>query len=186
MRRVPALAAAVVCALGIPAAAEARQATPIEHFVVLMQENHSFDNYFGTYPGADGIPSDTCMPVEGAARPCVRPFHLGGRPVPNLSHNPRTDRIQYAGGRMDGFVRAASADRQTVEPSVMGYYDDRDLPFYWNLADDYVLFDRFFAVRARTSVGSHMAWVSGSPETPDRTGYEPTIFDRPTSTTCSV
>jgi phospholipase C len=176
--RVRALAGAVVCALGITAAAEARPATPIEHFVVLMQENHSFDNYFGTYPGAEGIPSDTCMPVGRAARPCVRPFRLGGRPVPNLSHNPRIDRLQYAGGRMDGFVRAASADRQTVEPSVMGYYDDRDLPFYWNLADEYVLFDRFFSVRARTSVGSHMAWVTGSPETPDRTGYEPTIFDR--------
>jgi phospholipase C len=178
VRRVPALASAVVCALGIPAAAEARPATPVEHFVVLMQENHSFDNYFGTYPGADGAPRGTCIPVGSDARPCVRHFHLGGRPVPNLSHNPRIDRLQYAGGRMDGFVRAASADRQTVEPSVMGYYDDRDLPFYWNLADEYVLFDRFFALPARTSVGSHMAWVSGSPETPDRTGYAPTIFDR--------
>jgi phospholipase C len=51
--------------------------TPIEHFVVLMQENHSFDNYFGTYPGADGIPPGTCMPVNptDATRECVEPFH---------------------------------------------------------------------------------------------------------------
>ena len=45
------------------AAARAQAKTPIKHFVVLMQENHSFDNYFGTYPGADGIPKGTCMPA---------------------------------------------------------------------------------------------------------------------------
>jgi Phosphoesterase family/Glycosyl hydrolase family 99 len=116
--------------------------------------------------------------VGRTARPCVRPFHLGGRPVPNLSHDRRIERLQRAGGRMDGFVRAASVDRQTVERSVMGYYDDRDLPFYWSLADDYVLFDRFFAAGARSSVGAHMVWVSGSPDTPDRTHEGPTIFDR--------
>ena len=38
--------------------------TPIKHLIFLMQENHSFDNYFGTYPGADGIPPGTCMPVD--------------------------------------------------------------------------------------------------------------------------
>ena len=143
-----------------------------------MQENHSFDNYFGTYPGANGIPKGTCMPVGRHARPCVRPFHLGGRPVPNLSHDRSTERLQYAGGRMDGFVRAASAERQVVERSVMGYYDDRDLPLYWNLADQYVLFDRFFAAPAATSVGSHLVWVSGSPDPPDSAHAEPTIFDR--------
>ena len=47
---------------------------------------------------------------------------------------------------MDGFVRAASIDRQAWSV-VMGHYDDRDLPFYWNIADDYVLFDRFFSPR---------------------------------------
>jgi phospholipase C len=178
VRRALALAVAAACALGVPAAAEARPATPIEHFVVLMQENHSFDNYFGTYPGADGIPKGTCMPVGRDARSCVRPFRLGGRPVPNLSHGRGTQRLQYAGGRMDGFVRAASADRQVVERSVMGYYDDRDLPLYWNLADEYVLFDRFFAAPAATSVGSHLIWVSGSSDSSDGAREQPTIFDR--------
>ena len=58
------------CWRAAPAAAPAADAgadtTPIKHFVSLMQENHSFDNYFGTYPGADGIPEDTCMPVDPA------------------------------------------------------------------------------------------------------------------------
>jgi phospholipase C len=172
---------ASILALGgaAPAAAASPPTTPIEHFVVLMQENHSFDNYFGTYPGADGIPKGTCMPVGKRSRPCVRPFRLGGRPVPDLGHDRRIHRIQYARGRMDGFVRAASIDRQTVDRSVMGYYDDRDLPFYWNVADEYVLFDRFFAATTDGSVASHMFWVTGTPGDPDGGfGDRATIFDR--------
>jgi phospholipase C len=173
------LASILALAGAAPAAAESRPTTPIQHFVVLMQENHSFDNYFGTYPGADGIPKGACMPVGKRPRPCVRPFRLGGRPVPDLGHDRRIHQIQYARGRMDGFVRAASIDRQTVDRSVMGYYDDRDLPFYWNVADEYVLFDRFFAATTEGSVASHMFWVTGTPGNPDGGfGDRATIFDR--------
>ena len=119
------------------------------------------------------------MPVGKRSRPCVRPFRLGGLPVPDLGHDRRIHRIQYARGRMDGFVRAASVDRQTVDRSVMGYYDDRDLPFYWNVADEYVLFDRFFAATTDGSVASHMFWVTGTPGDPDGGfGDRATIFDR--------
>jgi phospholipase C len=169
------------------AAAAIQPKTPIEHFVVLMQENHSFDNYFGTYRGADGVPKRTCMPI-GRARaathgrgPCVRPFRLSGREAPDFGHDRRIHEIQYAGGRMDGFVRAASIGRQRVEPSVMGYYDGRDLPFYWNVADDYVLFDRFFSSAADGSVANHLFWVTGTPGPTEGTGDLgdlPTIFDR--------
>jgi phospholipase C len=179
VRRVAALAWIVALAVAPAAAADGRPTTPIEHFVVLMQENHSFDNYFGTYPGADGIPQGTCMPIGTRTRPCIRPFHLGGHPVPDLGHDRRIHRLQYAHGRMDGFVRAASIDRQTVERSVMGYYDERDLPLYWSLADEYALFDRFFAATAAGSVASHMFWVTGTPGAPNgRLGNQPTIFDR--------
>jgi phospholipase C len=179
MSRAALLASILALAGAAPAAAESRPTTPIEHFVVLMQENHSFDNYFGTYPGADGIPKGTCMPVGKRSRPCVRPFRLGRLPVPDLSHDRRIHRIQYARGRMDGFVRAASIDRQTVDRSVMGYYDDRDVPFYWNVADEYVLFDRFFAATTDGSVASHMFWVTGTPgERDGGFGDRATIFDR--------
>ena len=179
MTRAALLALILALAGAAPAAAGSRPTTPIQHFVVLMQENHSFDNYFGTYPGADGIPKGTCMPVGKRSRPCVRPFRLGGLPVPDLGHDRRIHRIQYARGRMDGFVRAASVDRQTVDRSVMGYYDDRDLPFYWNVADEYVLFDRFFAATPDGSVASHMFWVTGTAGDPDGGfGDRATIFDR--------
>jgi phospholipase C len=169
-----------------PAAAAPAPATPIEHFVVLMQENHSFDNYFGTFPGADGIPRGTCMPIArstpGAS--CVRPFRLGGRAVPDLPHDARTHRIQYARGAMDGFVRGASADRQDAELSVLGFYGRRDRPFHWDVAREYVLFDRFFAAAPGGSVANHLFWLTGTagghggriPE--EGFGDLPTIFDR--------
>ena len=105
-----------------PAAAAQRPATPIEHFVVLMQENHSFDNYFGTFPGADGIPRGTCMPIRrrapGALRaavPARRP--RGSGPSPRRRHAP--DPVL---ARRDGRLRPrrlAPAARRP-ELSVMG------------------------------------------------------------------
>ena len=86
-------------------------ATPIEHFVVLMQENHSFDNYFGTFPGADGIPRGTCMPVGRARRPCVRPFHLGAP----LEPGPRARGQQPSDGRVHPGGVAATVSRSSAQ-----------------------------------------------------------------------
>src|SRR4051812_12617022 len=74
----------------------------IKHIVVIMQENRSFDSYFGTYPGADGIPRNVCVP-DPAARKCVRPYHDtddkdGGAPHDATSAHGAIDH-----GRMDGF-----------------------------------------------------------------------------------
>jgi phospholipase C len=183
-RRV-ALAALLALALAAPASPARAARTPIDHFIVVMQENHSFDNYFGTYPGAHGIPPRTCMPVVPGRRRagCVRPFHLGRRATPELSDTVAAQRIEYARSRMDGFVRAASAGRQETQPAVMGYYDDRELPFYWNLAREYVLFDHFFASAPDGSVPNHLFWVAGTAGPPGgavvRGGLDlPTIFDR--------
>ena len=110
-----------------------------------MQENHSFDNYFGTYPGADGIPPGTCMPI-GPSRPGGRACARSGsadRAGPDLaSRRAASTGRSTRDGEMDGFVRAVSAGRQTAGARRMGHYDGRDLPFYWNVADEYVLFDR--------------------------------------------
>lgn len=168
------------------AATDSQAKTPIEHVIVLMQENHSFDNYFGTYPGADGIPADVCMPVDPNDRSnptCIKPFHIGNRAIEDLDHNMITAKRQYRDGAMDGFV---DAFRQLGKDGTltMGYYDGRDVPFYWNLVDDYVLFDRFFSSAAGGSVKNHMYWVSGTPGNKDDRipqggwGTIPTIFDR--------
>ena len=188
MRRRTVTAALLAAALvgAEPAAADPTPATPIEHFVVLMQENHSFDNYFGTFPGADGIPRDTCMPLPRPASGsrCIRPFRLGGRAIPDFPHDARTHRIQYARGAMDGFVRGVSAQRQEPELSVMGFYGSHDLPFHWSAAREYVLFDHFFAAAPGGSVANHLFWLTATGgghggRIPDEGfGDLRTIFDR--------
>lgn len=161
--------------------------TPIKHLIVIMQENHTFDSYFGTYPGADGISPNTCMPVDPTDpnnTDCVKPYHFGKRAVVDLDHSADTFQIQFDNGRMDGFVYAFES-RQQDGRIAMGYYDDRDIPYYWNLADEYVLFDRFFSSSAGGSLANHIYWVTGTPGNYERDsippgglGNLPTIFDR--------
>jgi phospholipase C len=168
------------------AAAAGGPKTPIEHIIVVMHENRSFDHYFGMYPGADGIPLDVCMPLDPAlpkGTACVEPFHLTQMATENLVHNATVFRRQYLNGRMTGFVRA---HRETGNDGAlaMGYYDGEDLPVYWNLAADYVLFDRFFSSAAGGSIRNHLFWVTASPGgtrdaiPADGWGDIPTIFDR--------
>jgi len=160
--------------------------TPIEHVVVLMQENHTFDNYFGTYPGAEGFPEGTCVPVnpfDPDNVDCVEPFPIGNLPIEDLDHSRSTYRLQYNEGRMNGFIHALNIRNQDGSLAV-GYYDDQDIPFYWNLADDYVLFDQFFSSASAGSFLNHVYWVTASPgmgedkATPEGLRDMPTIFDR--------
>jgi phospholipase C len=159
--------------------------TPIQHLVVLMQENHTFDNYFGTYPGADGLPAGTKMPVDpnNLAAGYVTPWHLGSSTITDLSHSAPTFHDQYNNGKMDGFVSALNARNQNGKQT-MGYYDGTDIPYYWNLADNYVLFDQFFSSAQDGSFANHMYWVAAIPPIApkgqnlnDVLANMPTIFD---------
>ena len=177
MRAILCAAAAVALVLlGTPARAAGHTATtPVQHFVYLMQGDHTFDNYFGTYPGADGIPAATCVPVDlkDAAKGCVQPYALNGKAPVTLSAGQSVIDRQYDQGKMDGFVDAY--ERQGRDgAAAMGYYDRRDLPFYWNAADRYELFDRFFAASREGTRPNRSAWVSGTAFDPQ----QPTIFDR--------
>ena len=102
--------AAGALAVGAPAAASAPRpaTTPIKHFVFLMQAGRTFDDYFGTYPGADGLPAGACQPLVPARprRGCVRPFVMPGKPPPTIETSPLIAARQYDNGRMDGFVAA--------------------------------------------------------------------------------
>jgi phospholipase C len=185
--RLAALAALIVLAgASVAAAAEAKTRTPIKHFMVLMQENHSFDNYFGTYPGANGTPKGTCQPLS-PDRPngkCVKPYPIGRHAIQDLGHSTLIFAAQYRNGAMNGFVSGLNANNLDGHQA-MGYYDDSDLPFYWNVADSYVLFDHFFTSAAAGSVWNHLFWVTGTPGNPLKDGIPetgfgnlPTIFDR--------
>lgn len=159
--------------------------TPIRHFVVVMQENHTFDNYFGTYPGADGIPAGTRMPLEtgtgtGSAA-YATPFHIGSGAAMDLNHSTASALRAFHRGSMDGFSTAQDIGPQARQ--VMGYYNGHDLPLYWNMADQYVLFDRFFSSAMGGSLVNHFYWTSagvGNVKALDivRPLNVPTIFDR--------
>jgi phospholipase C len=126
------------------------------------------------------MPIDLHNPSSG----CVKPFHIGNLPVHDLGHNPGIFRAQYDGGRLDGFINIFRSQGLSGTSTVMGYYDGRDIPYYWNLADRYALFDHYFSAGAGGSVYNHMYWVTGTEGSPNDSvppggfGNIPTIFDR--------
>ena len=171
---------------GTPAPAGVPTTTPVHHFVTMLQENHSFDNYFGTYPGADGLPTGTCVPVDPAATPpgeCVKPFLLDGKASPRIASNQVAFDQAYDNGKLDGFVTAQSGNGHT-EAGAMGYYDGNSLPFYWHLANRYVLFDHLFSSSSGGTLWNHLYWMTGSDggltdeRIPEGGLNSPTIFDR--------
>jgi phospholipase C len=169
-----------------PAQVASQSRTPIEHLIVLMQENHTFDNYFGTYPGADGLPAGTKMPVDpkNPSAGYVIPWHIGSTTITDLSHNAATYLAQSDNGQWDGFISALNDLNQNGR-FAMGYYDSQDIPYYWNLAANYVLFDHFFSSAKDGSFANHMYWVAATfpqvgrgQQLSTQLAYVPTIFDR--------
>lgn len=123
----------------------------IQHFVFIMQENRSFDHYFGTYPGAEGIPPGVCVP-DPSGGPCVAPAHDAKLVNQGGAHNWANALNCIDGGLMDGFIAGS-----TLKPGdVMGWHDDRELSNYWNYARLYVLQDRLFESITSYSLPAHL------------------------------
>jgi phospholipase C len=175
---------------GVPQATSAQAEndpnTPIEHFIVVMQQNHTFDNYFGTYPGANGIPDGVCMPTslsDPKTEECVAPYEITNHPISDLSHSDTIFQGQFQNGKMNGFIDTLKRLNQDGQLS-MGHFTEKQIPFYWNLADQYVLFDNYFSSAHTGSITNRMYWVAGKPGSefnrlpPDGFGDIPTIFDR--------
>ena len=148
----------------------------IKHVIVIMQENRSFDSYFGTFPGADGIPMrdgipSVCLPhLEGG--PCERPYHDLHFRNKGGPHGAADFARDMDGGRLDGFLmhaeQARTGCRDPNDPEcsrkgpvdVMGYHDAREIPNYWTYARNYVLQDHMFEPNASWSLPAHLFMVS--------------------------
>ena len=137
---------------GVPQPDLAPELANIDHIIVLMMENHSFDNYLGMLPhdvaalagrvdgfpaiGADGIPTVTQTDAQGNT---YRAF-----PMPNgcqgggISQDWRASHEAYDSGRMDGFLLGSSE-------MALGYWDANSLPLYWDLASTFPVCDRWFS-----------------------------------------
>jgi phospholipase C len=116
----------------------------IQHIVVVMQENHSYDSYFGMLGRGDGFTLDqngkpTASNPDAQNKP-VRAFHMANTcQAHSLSQNWNSMHIQWNDGAMDGFVRSPSG------PAAMGYWNGTDVPYYYGLAKTFPLCDRWFA-----------------------------------------
>ena len=147
----------------------------IAHVVVIMQENRSFDTYFGTYPGAAGIPMvdgkpTVCVPQKSG--PCVAPFHDAADVNGGGPHGQTNAVDDIDGGKMDGFVLQAEQGKRGCadptnpactngsHPDVMGWKDAREIPNYWAYAQNFVLQDHMFEPNASWSLPEHLFMVS--------------------------
>ncbi len=151
----------------------------IKHVVVIMQENRSFDSYFGTFPGADGFPMkngefDVCNPDPGNGG-CIKPYHDTRDLNAGGPHGSDTAIAVINGGKMDGFVSEAQKAAKACQPNdpacagkdlglnktdVMGYHDKNEIPNYWAYAENFVLQDRMFQSNASWSLPAHLYLVS--------------------------
>ncbi|MGD0084643.1 MAG: alkaline phosphatase family protein [Acidimicrobiales bacterium] len=154
----------------------------IKHVIIIMQENRSYDNYFGTYPGADGIPMRHGVPTVCVPDPtthvCLKPFHdiydvNGGGP-----HAAANAIADADGGKMDGFISQLLKAKGTCKnpqdpacvydkahgssgvPDVMGYHTAAEIPNYWTYAKDFVMADHMFEPVKSWSLPDHLYMVS--------------------------
>jgi phospholipase C len=119
----------------------------IEHVVIFMQENRSFDHYFGVLSGVRGFDDERGRHAffqRNAAGHTIHPFHLPTGCLPDLTHDWGPQHRSWNGGRMNGFVRAhEAADPDGVGVETMGYYTGKDLHFYYSLANAFTICDGY-------------------------------------------
>jgi phospholipase C len=137
----------------------AGQLTDIEHVVILIQENRSFDHYFGTLPGVRGF-GDQSVPRSVFEQPgypeegyggVLMPFHPesgavpGERCFPDITHSWVPQHESWNSGEMDAFVRTHLAvDGAEAGPATMAYYEREDIPFYYGLAEAFTVCDNYY------------------------------------------
>src|SRR5579859_7952243 len=169
--------------ISAPVAAWAKSADgiPIRHVVVIMQENRSFDNYFGAFPGADGIAPGTCVPFDpnNPRLGCIRPFHDPHDVNAGGPHGPSDAQADLDNGVlsdfMDGFVSQQANAPQNCQPDApecsttkdgvarhdaVGYHTREEIPNYWAYAERFVLQDRMFEGMRSWSWPSHLEMTS--------------------------
>ena len=149
----------------------AAPATPIEHVVVIVKENHTFDNYFGSFPGAEGTSS--CQ-LHGGTIPCPRAPDSTPR---DLCHEHACALTDWNGGQMNGWEDVAGSD-QGGDHLAWAQYQQQDIPNYWAYAQTFTLADHFFANELGPSFPGHLfvlaaqaGWAINNPPTDPTSPY---------------
>jgi phospholipase C len=151
----------------------------IKHVVMLMQENRSFDHYFGSLSGVRGFDDQHVLRLP-SGRPVwfqpdpsnpdgyLLPYHVDSRTsaaqaIPSMSHAWDVQHQAWNGGKMDNWLPAhIASDGADVGPYTMGYFTRDDIPFQYALADAFTVLDGYHcSVLGPTAPNRHM-WMSGS------------------------
>jgi phospholipase C len=137
---------------------------PIEHVIVVVKENHTFDNYFGTFPGAEG--TTQCKLKNGSTIPCP---HAPDSTPRDMCHHHDCALTDWNHGQMNGWEDVANSD-VNGDHLAWAQYHESDIPNYWAYAKTYTLADHYFADMLGPSYPGHMmflaaqaGWAIGNP-----------------------
>jgi phospholipase C len=139
--------------------------TPIKHIIIIMNENHAFDNFYGVFPGVPAqyaLNLSTCMPEtlpQGPTTPCVQPFNadnISSVQGTDQCHTEQCSIIDYNNAEMNGFIKGEDTNR------TMAYYDSAAIPMLWDLASYYDLDYNFFSSAISYSEANHLFAVSAN------------------------
>jgi phospholipase C len=148
----------------VAASASCGSLSDIQHVVILVQENRSFDHYFGSYRGVRGFADPRALKLTDGSGLTVfaqpgysggyrgdhlSPFHLNsysnGECTNDIDHSWAPQHAYWDGGKVDGFVTGhLAADGAANGPLAMGYYNRSDLQFYYALADAFTICDGYY------------------------------------------
>ena len=150
----------------------------IKHIVMLMQENRSFDHYFGTLAGVRGFDDSKALKLStgrsvfyqpDAENPSgyLLPFHLNTRTtsaqkIPSTSHAWEVQHGAWNGGKMDNWMPAHRKADGDKAPYVMGYHTRDDVPFQFALAEAFTICDHYFCSVMGPTWPNRMYWMTGT------------------------
>jgi phospholipase C len=163
---------------GVAEAAGPSRLNDIDHFIVLMQENRSFDHYFGSLRGVRGFDDAHAAKLPGGASVFQQPdpvhadgyllpFHLdtaktSAMQLRDLNHNWDPQHECLNGGKMDGWVAAHRVADGVSGPLTMGYYTRADIPFYYSLADAFTICDGYHCSMLSSTYPNRLYWMTAS------------------------
>ncbi|PYU02840.1 MAG: phospholipase, partial [Acidobacteria bacterium] len=148
--------ASVGTSTGSPIPPACAKLSDIDHVIILIQENRSFDHYFGSYRGVRGFSDQSAAfqqpdPANTAAPPLAKllPFHLdtsitNAACTHDITHDWVPQHLSWNNGAMDGFVTSRLPINPNDAVLTMGYYTRADIPFYYAVADAFTICDNYF------------------------------------------
>lgn len=167
----------------------------IKHVVLLMQENRSFDHYFGALAGVRGFGDPNALTLPNGRSVFYQPdpenpsgyllpFHLDTRitsaqKIPSTSHAWLVQHASWNGGKMDNWLPAHREAEGANAPYVMGYHTRADIPFHYALAEAFTICDEYYCSVMGPTWPNRMYWMTGTID-PDGEGGGPLTNNHPT------